>query len=36
VKINNQIIKDFQKKIKAENNLIIQKGRRGFVKIKMG
>ena len=36
VKINNQIIKDFQKKIKAENNLIVQKGRRGFAKIKMG
>lgn len=36
VKINNKIIKDFQKEIKIKNKMIIQKGRRGFVKIKVG
>jgi len=33
VKINNQIIKDPNQEIKIKNNMIIQKGRRGFVKV---
>lgn len=36
VKINNKVIQDFQKEIKIQDEMIIQKGRRGFVKIKVG
>ncbi|MFH1392150.1 MAG: tyrosine--tRNA ligase [bacterium] len=36
VKIDNQVLKDPNQKIKIKNNLIIQKGKLGFAKIKVG
>jgi len=36
VKVDNKIIKDPMREIKIKNNIILQKGRRGFVKIKVG
>jgi tyrosyl-tRNA synthetase len=35
VEIDHQIIQDFQKAIEVQNNMIIQKGKRGFAKIKV-